>query len=68
MNTYEVNEQTRKRLNQLAREELKQRLLQDILFDINVCKLENWNYEDYLYELRELIEDIINENIQMKLF
>ena len=68
MDTYEVNEQTRKRLNQLAREELKQRLLQDILFDINVCKLENWNYEDYLYELRELIEDIINENIQMKLF
>lgn len=68
MDTYEVNEQTRKRLNQLAREELKQRLLQDILFDINVCKLENWNYEDYLYELRELIEDIINENVQMKLF
>ena len=68
MDIYEVNEQTRKRLNQLAREELKQRLLQDILFDINVCKLENWNYEDYLYELRELIEDIINENVQMKLF
>ena len=64
----EVDEKTRRRLNQLAREELKQKLLQDILFDIQVCKMENWEYKEYLYELRELIESIINENIQMKLF
>lgn len=64
----EVDEKTRRRLNQLAREELKQKLLQDILFDIQVCKIENWEYKEYLYELRELIESIINENIQMKLF
>ena len=64
----EVDEKTRRRLNQLAREELKQKLLQDILFDIQVCKVENWEYKEYLYELRELIESIINENIQMKLF
>lgn len=44
-----------KALQQLAREQMKQRLMQDILFDIEVCRIENWDYFDYLRQLHELI-------------
>lgn len=36
------DETARKQLNQLAREQLKKRLLNDILIDQQVCKLEGW--------------------------
>lgn len=46
------------KLNRLAREEMKLRLLRDIHTDITVCKLEGWDYHGYLDELQELIESI----------
>lgn len=46
------------KLNRLAREEMKLRLLRDIHTDITVCKLEGWGYHGYLDELQELIESI----------
>ena len=44
-----------KALQQLAREEMKHRLLADILTDINVCKIEGWDYKEYLLELKEIV-------------
>lgn len=43
------------KLNKLAREETKLRLLRDIAADITVCKLEGWDYKKYLLELQEEI-------------
>lgn len=46
-------------LNQLAREQLKLKLLQDIRIDIEVCKMENLDYKDYLLELKEIIDGFL---------
>ena len=48
-------------LNRLAREQTKERLLLDILFDINVCRLEGWDYKEYIHELQELLNSIMEK-------
>ena len=52
----ELDTDTRIALQRLAREQTKQRLLQDVLFDINVCRLEGWSWREYLKELINLLE------------
>lgn len=42
-------------LNQLAREQMKLKLLADIRVDLVVCELEGWNPRDYLRDLHEVI-------------
>lgn len=51
----------RKKFNQLAREELKQKLLADIAMDIQICRMEGWDYREYLLDLRETIEYFIKK-------
>ena len=46
-------------LNQLAREQMKLRLMQDIRVDLEVCKLEGINYKDYLLELKDMIDGFL---------
>lgn len=60
---FDDNQEIRLRLNTLAREQMKERLLQDILFDMEVCRLEGWDVKSYLLELRKLITDIIQRKI-----
>ena len=55
----EATKEERFRLQKLAREELKLKLLTDILFDIEVCKIEGWDYKQYLNELKDLIKSLI---------
>lgn len=47
-----------KALNRSAREKMKLRLLNDIMVDMTVCEIENWDKTEYLEELRELISGI----------
>ena len=58
MKNYELTIDERKALQKLAREQLKCKLLNDIKQDITVCKLEGWNYTDYINELIELLKGI----------
>ncbi len=51
----ELDVETRKALQRLAREQLKLRLLADIACDIQICKLEGWEYKEYLIELQNEI-------------
>lgn len=46
-------------LNTLGREQMKYRLLKDIRIDIEVCKLENIDYKQYLLELKEIIDSFL---------
>lgn len=46
-------------LNRLAREEMKTKLLADILFDMKVCELEGWCVMDYLKEIKALVDGIV---------
>lgn len=48
------------KLNRLAREEMKLMLLRDIARDVTICKIEGWDYKDYLHELKEEIERFLH--------
>ena len=54
-----MDEETRKALNELARHRMKHRLLADALFDINVCKLEGWDYKQYVQELKKELDEML---------
>ena len=47
-------------LNRLAREEMKIRILRDIRIDLTVCELAGFDRREYLNELKELIDGLIN--------
>lgn len=42
----------------LAREQLKQRLLQDVLFDMHVCQLEGWDVREFVEDIKKLLDSI----------
>ena len=46
-------------LNQLAREQMKLRLMQDIRMDITVCQQEGIDYKPYLSELKQIIDGFL---------
>lgn len=56
-----ANQETRQALNNLAREKQKLKLLQDVMFDIQVCKLEGWNYTEYIDDLICLLQGLKEE-------
>ena len=56
-----VDEDYRLTMNNLARKKTQQILLQDILTDMHVCKLEGWSHRDYLIELKNLIDELIDK-------
>lgn len=46
-------------LQRKAREQMKLHLMQDILVDMTVSKIEGWPYLDYLHELKSLVDSFI---------
>lgn len=46
-------------MNELARKQMIRRLLADILIDINVCKLEGWDYKEYINEIKFEIDRLV---------
>lgn len=52
-----------KKLNRLARERMKQRLLTDILTDLQVCELEGWDKLEYITELRDMLNTLGAKNV-----
>ena len=53
-----IETETGKVLNKLAREQFKNKLLAEILMDLQVCKLENMNPKEYIEELKQEIDNI----------
>lgn len=45
----------RRLLNRVAREQLKKRLLADVLMDMKVCEIEGWDKLEFINELMELL-------------
>lgn len=54
----EVDEPTRKALQNVARHEMLHRLLADITIDLQVCKLEKWDKMEYINLLKKEIDGI----------
>lgn len=48
-------------LQRLAREQMKKRILADILCDLAVCDIEGWSKTEYIAELKQML-DGINDN------
>ena len=54
-----MDSDTRWALQVLARRQLIHRLLADILFDINVCRLEGWDWQEFPLEIIGVVTDIV---------
>lgn len=52
------DKQIAKKLNVLARECMKQKLLNDILIDLTICEIEKWDKKEYIKDLKNLINSI----------
>lgn len=48
-----------KELNTLARERMKRKLLADILFDMEVCRIEGWDVLEYLGEIITMLKGLM---------
>ena len=48
--------ETAKRLNELARHKMIVRLLDDIRMDLMICEIEGWDKLEYIEILKELID------------
>jgi len=55
----ELTEEERRTLNQLARESLILKILKDVAFDMNACKLEGWNHMELPIRIRDEMNAII---------
>lgn len=53
-----TGENAAERLNRLAREQLKHKMLADINVDLVVCEIEGWDQREFLHELHEEIEGL----------
>ena len=52
-----------KTVNNLARKKFQEQLLKEIKFDLIVCEIEGWDKNEYIKELKKLINSIdISEN------
>lgn len=50
-----------KKVNQLAREQLKHKLLADILLDLTICDIEGWDKKEYIQELHYILSEITSK-------
>lgn len=57
----ELSAEERKTLNDLARESLMLKILAEVNFDMNVCRLEGWNYRELPERIKSEMDRIIAE-------
>ena len=51
-----------KTVNDLARLKFKEQLLKEIMFDLTVCEIENWDKKEYINELKKMLNGIDTSN------
>lgn len=53
-----------KTVNELARKRFLEQILKDIMFDLTVCEIEQWDKKEYIKEIRKLINtfDLSNKS------
>jgi hypothetical protein len=62
---YEYDKKTRKAIQLCARHEMLLKLLADINWDMEICKLEGWDAMEYVRMLKKEIDRICN--LKMKI-
>ena len=51
-----------KTVNDLARLKFKEQLLKEIMFDLTVCEIENWDKKEYINEIKKMLNSIDTSN------
>lgn len=49
---------TARDFNRLAREQMKEKILADVLMDMEICKLEGWDVTEFPLEIKQMMEDV----------
>ena len=57
----ELTEEERRALNDLARESLILKILAEVTFDMNVCKLERWDYTELPKRIKKEMDLILEK-------
>jgi hypothetical protein len=52
--------------NELARAQMKRRLMADLLMDLRICQLEGWPADDYVCSLKYLIDEAFEKVMKRK--
>jgi hypothetical protein len=52
--------------NELARAQMKHRLMADLLMDLRICQLEGWPADEYVCGLKELIDEAFEKVMKRK--
>lgn len=47
-----------KALNDLARLRLQEIILRDLVIDLTICKIEEWDSKEYIGQLKKTIDDV----------
>jgi hypothetical protein len=55
-----VNQENAKALNELARNQMIDKLLTDIAKDLTICQIEGWNYRGYLYRIKDIVDEFLS--------
>jgi hypothetical protein len=58
----EIDENYCRVVNALARKKFQQRMLHDILIDLQICEIEGWCKTEYIRELRRLIGSLLRNS------
>lgn len=52
------NPETPRKMQELARHQMIERLYADILMDMQICEIEGWDKMEYINQLRELLNTL----------
>jgi len=61
-----IDEDTRRTMNNLSRLHMTERLLRDILFDLEVCRLEGWDCREYIHDLQGIVNGLVASHCDRK--
>lgn len=64
MGKADLDRETRRAMQRVAREEMKHRIYADILADMVVCEIEGWDRLEYIKELQDMFNNLINKTKQ----
>ena len=54
----DLDKETRRAMQLVAREEMKMKIYADILVDIMICDIEGWEKMEYIIELQDMLNTL----------
>ena len=58
MGKADLDIETRRAMQRVAREEMKHRIYADILADMMICDIEGWDKMEYIIELQNMLNNL----------